>query len=613
MKTAWYELHRDRFSEELEAFNVRGINVEIDKELQVQKIIRLFLTIDGNNPLFNFSDKSITYQFTVVYPDLYPWFRPEVFAYNLDLARHLHLRNNIICLLPRGTEHWDPNETVASVLESQLNVVLEKGIVTDEEIIKADETEQAEPVSDYYDTIFQAPVLFDPSQLHLGNIPDQFRFLGKIILGIPGYAEFPTRMAVLQTILKSGVVHNVPKEIEHLFSYKKFKGLLYEAAEPPPFVRQPIEIFNWLKNGLPAGEKNIDFPNENVKLSNGIIKNVTGIRFPQEVEKGKKGSGWIFIIECMAEPPDAQKKIGQSFKRMAYLARPAYISTDAIKDRIPRLSPLANKSVAIVGLGALGSFAAIELARSGIKQLKLLDFDIVDPPTTVRWPLGISSAGVIKTLALKKFLADNYPLTEVVSFSKRLGSIRIEGNEPTVFDPEADEDILHLLVNETDLLLDATAEPGVNNYLSRFCVRKNMPHVIMYATPGAWGGVVMRWEPDKTEGCWNCLKSWQYYDDELVPPVDDQGLVQPPGCADITFTGGSFDLQNISLGAVRMIVSTLCSGEEEGYPALPWDWAVLSMVDSDHNPISPTWKELKLKRHPKCNYCAKKTGNSKNH
>lgn len=610
MERSWYELHPERYSEELTAFEERNISYEIDEHLKAQRLIRIFLKIQGSNPLFNFPDKTITYHFTVIYPDLYPWFRPEVYAYDLNLARHLQLRTKVLCLLPRGTEHWDPAELVATLLESQINLVLEKGMVTDGEKIKADATEQAEPVSDYYFTIVNAPVLFDPSNLKLDYIPEQFRQIGKIQVGIPKEL-FPARMAVLKTtIMKSGNVQELPKDIERLFAFRKVEGILVEAPEPPPFAKNAHEIISWLKQGLPFNERNIPFRNEIVKLTNGAVRSITGIRFPEEVEKGKKGTGWIFLIEGKAELKEGQK-IGQSQKEVAYLAKPAYISTDAKRDRAPRLLPLTDKTVAITGLGALGSFVAVELARAGIKRLQLLDFDIVDPPTTVRWPLGISAAGVLKTEALQNFLAENYPFTEVVTFSKKIGSTRIEGNEHEVFDPEPNDQLLNSLLADTDLLLDATAEEGVNNFLSRRCIRKKLPHVVIYATPGAWGGVVMRWLPETTEGCWNCMKHWQNDNEDLVPPVDDQGLVQPPGCADITFTGSSFDLQNISLAAVRMVVSILCSKADSGYPLLQWDWAVLRLVDSDRNPIPPTWNEQKLKRHPNCNYCAKEADRNK--
>lgn len=55
-----------------------------------------------------------------------------------------------------------------------------------------------------------------------------------------------------------------------------------------------------------------------------------------------------------------------------------------------------------------------------------------------------------------------------------------------------------------------------------------------------------------------------------------------------------------------MAVSTLSSSEEGGYPELPFDWAVLMLVDENKNPTIPTWLQKSLSRHPKCNYCGKK-------
>lgn len=38
---------------------------------------------------------------------------------------------------------------------------------------------------------------------------------------------------------------------------------------------------------------------------------------------------------------------------------------------------------------------------------------------------------------------------------------------------------------------------------------------------------------------------------------DAQGLIQPPGCSEATFIGASFDLQELTLEAVRMAINVL--------------------------------------------------------
>lgn len=65
---------------------------------------------------------------------------------------------------------------------------------------------------------------------------------------------------------------------------------------------------------------------------------------------------------------------------------------------------LHGRSVAIVGLGALGSFIADMLVRSGVRQLTLIDHDLVMPGNLVRHLVGPDMVGLPKVLAVKQHL-----------------------------------------------------------------------------------------------------------------------------------------------------------------------------------------------------------------
>ncbi|MEG6616112.1 sulfur carrier protein ThiS adenylyltransferase ThiF [Peptococcaceae bacterium 1198_IL3148] len=69
--------------------------------------------------------------------------------------------------------------------------------------------------------------------------------------------------------------------------------------------------------------------------------------------------------------------------------------------------------VAIAGLGGLGSNIAVMLARIGVGQLLLVDFDIVEPSNLNRQNYSISHLGLPKTLALKKQLEDINPFIKI--------------------------------------------------------------------------------------------------------------------------------------------------------------------------------------------------------
>ncbi len=599
----WFELYPDRLEEEQRAFEELEIAFEIDLVMKERGIIRFQLVIKGDNPNFDLPDKDFDYKLAVVLPDFYPYFRPEVYAYDLSLPRHQHVQNKNLCLLPRPTDWWDPGQTIATLLKEQLPLVLEKGSVSDLEKVKEDVWEQAEPIGDYYPVILHAPVLFDPTSLDLDKWPTSFQQIATIEAGLPSMAEYPSRLAVL-SIVQHGIKVELPSELRQLFP-NPIKGKLFDAPEPPP-VDNANTVLKWLRTGLKLTV--ISEGNSERKVQAGSYKYLIGVSFPQENTRGELGRGWIFIVLASAALRDKNNKVidGRSLKDATYLARAAYIHSDSSLDRVPKLEPLRSKTVSVAGLGALGSFVTIELARSGVKKLKILDYDVVDPPTTVRWPLGFSAAGKFKTDALKAFIQTNYPNTEVDMYPMRIGTTRVEGNGQQEFDLIEQNGELEKFLHGSDLMVDATAELGVTNFLFRKAIKKSLPHVIMYATPGAWGGLVMRWRPMKIHGCWYCMRLWQNENqnsEQFVPLVDFNGEIQPPGCGDKTFTGAGFDLQQVSMAGVRLVVSTLCDSQNGGYPELDYDWAVLKLFEKDGRPILPQWTGHRLERHSHCPIC----------
>lgn len=594
----WFRRYPDHYEREQKAFEELGIAVIEDQKMKGDGILRLTITIDGNNPNFSL-DKEGTYKFVVAYPDNYPWFRPQVYAYELNLPRHQHPSEKNLCLLPRSTRFWYTEQTVAHLLKSQLSEVLAKGKVEDLEIVKNDPQEQAEPVSDFYQ--YHSSVLFNPEEIPTVEIKESCKVIGKMIVGFPENAPLFSRMAVKEiSVAANKKVFSLNSEVQQMFP-RSLEGIVIRVEKAPPVVQGP-QLLEWLKKCIGKDASSLN-SNRRLSFRDVTYTNVIAINFPEEVVQGELGSGWIFMVLGNAMPQDKNNKpiAGKSQKPIAYLSKAAYFSMDSQKDRVPKLIPLGTKKIALIGLGALGGYVAIELARSGIKELRVLDFDTVDPPTTVRWPLGLTAAGLQKTDVIKNFIKVNYPYTEVKTEHWRIGDLRCDGQIKEILQTRSESDLIESLTAEVDLIIDATAEEGINNYLSRFAYQKDLPYISMYATPGAWGGVVMRYLPGVT-GCWSCMKQWQTENDKLVPPSDENGEIQPPGCGDLTFTGAGFDLQNISLAAVRLAVSTLCNGIEVGYSKVDWDWAVLKLVNQHGHPIPPEWIAQRLNIHPNCPY-----------
>ena len=76
---------------------------------------------------------------------------------------------------------------------------------------------------------------------------------------------------------------------------------------------------------------------------------------------------------------------------------------------------LKASKVAIAGLGGLGSNIAVMLSRTGVGELLLIDFDIVEPSNLNRQSYYIRHLGMYKTDAIKEQLKEINPFIKVIT------------------------------------------------------------------------------------------------------------------------------------------------------------------------------------------------------
>lgn len=261
-----------------------------------------------------------------------------------------------------------------------------------------------------------------------------------------------------------------------------------------------------------------------------------------------------------------------------------------VGNRVPGVACLRNKRIAVFGLGALGAPLAVELARNGCQCVHLIDHDCIEPGNSIRWPLGATSWGKAKVSALSAFMGREYPGTDVIPHEHNIGISSISGSN------DGDEELFSTVLEEVDLVVDATASYGVTNIISDHCRENAIPLVVLFASPTVEGGVVARFDP--TDGCPTCLEyAWHTGSINKAPGLGaDEGLQQPPGCAELTFTGASYDLQELSLQAIRLVVETL--GESDGTPGSLVQ--TLSLVDANGQRVPPQWCCDPLPKHPDC-------------
>ena len=96
--------------------------------------------------------------------------------------------------------------------------------------------------------------------------------------------------------------------------------------------------------------------------------------------------------------------------------------TDALVARhgIELHKRFSSATVAVCGLGGLGSNIAIALARAGIGKLVLIDFDRVDITNLHRQQYKANQIGCCKAVALAANLSEISPYTEIETVTEKI-------------------------------------------------------------------------------------------------------------------------------------------------------------------------------------------------
>jgi molybdopterin/thiamine biosynthesis adenylyltransferase len=507
-------------------------------------------------------------------------------------------------------------------------MVLDAGATADAASAASIEQHAPEPFSDYYQYQHGSIVLIAGADDGRARVPAG-ALCGVIVIGIEGAPanERPNpvlRGALLELRDEAGtVLIRAPENLAGRYPLR-ITGRWSRLTDPVRGVKLddvPAAVFTAAHAADPSGRRpqSFDTSQEGCRIS------LRAALFPEEHrwrgESDSIGDGWAFAVQVQRRQATAAAKRGKKTPRKMrgapagstppspayYLARPGRYSLGDLAARAPELMPLRECAVAVFGLGCLGAPSAFEFARASVGGLRLLDHDIVDPATTIRWPLGVLVAGVLKAPALAQIIGSHYPYVDVRAEVHQIGAPRATAPGGEI-DPESEQAILARMVDGASLLFDATAEWGVQRFLADLARRKRMPYVGVHSTPGGWGGLVVRIVPARTEGCWICLQHWCGESEERggipAPPHDATGGdIQPRGCADPTYAGANVDLAEVALMGVRMAIGALTAGATGRYPDASWDVAVLSLRDKDGKIIPPTWRTFALRRHPACAEC----------
>jgi Dinucleotide-utilizing enzymes involved in molybdopterin and thiamine biosynthesis family 2 len=147
---------------------------------------------------------------------------------------------------------------------------------------------------------------------------------------------------------------------------------------------------------------------------------------------------------------------------------------------------LASRAL-IIGLGGLGSPAALYLAGAGVGTLVLADDDDVHLSNLQR-QIAFTTSDIArpKTEATRERLSQLNPDIEIIALNQRLSG-----------------ETLRQAVNEADVVLDCTDNMTTRQAINAACVALNTP--LISASAVGFGGQLLVLTPPWKQGCYRCL------------------------------------------------------------------------------------------------------------
>jgi molybdopterin/thiamine biosynthesis adenylyltransferase len=273
-------------------------------------------------------------------------------------------------------------------------------------------------------------------------------------------------------------------------------------------------------------------------------------------------------------------------------------------------SVLEGCKVGVVGLGSGGATIAVELAKAGIGNFVLIDFDRLELGNISRHACGIGDLGRHKTKAVRDLLYGKNPYVKV---------------QTAEYDINQHIEEINLLLKDSDLIIAATDNDRSRFNLNSIALQYKIPTIFGRALTRACGGDVLRVRP--YEGpCLGCVftKNFLATRQEEISQFRQAREENPAYVSDeevnVTIQVGlSSDILPISNMVVKLALLELSHGKASGIASLEKDliadfyiWANRreqtyakwpKMEYGSKTPSILRWYGAKWERNPNCPVC----------
>lgn len=273
---------------------------------------------------------------------------------------------------------------------------------------------------------------------------------------------------------------------------------------------------------------------------------------------------------------------------------------------------LEKRNVLIVGLGSGGASIAVELAKAGVGNFALIDFDRLELHNISRHIAGVNELGRLKTNIVRDAIWSKNPYANV-----------------NTYPIDIMEDIITIekLVSETDLVIAATDNLSSRYLLNALIIKYKKIGLFGRAVTRAEGGDVLRVRPGGP--CYACLKGseWYTHEEEItdVRRARETGVIPAYTSEDdanaMVQVGLSTDIAPINTMVVKLAIQELSKGSdclitsldhELNYDFYMWanrrelhfvNWAPFNNNPGRKKPTILQWYGVKFPKSCDCHEC----------
>lgn len=554
----WWQRYPDRLKNEVERLKARGFTTAFDPAAFNGKVVEISgtLVLAGHE-----------YPLRIIFPDLYPYFRPQVYSTALSVPHHQNPFDANLCLLGRNSDNWHPDNYVGDILVEQLPKLLASeaaftgGGHPEEEL-------QAEPWTEYLAPVFDFRIAWN------SDITVPAGSHGQVELTYKPQEE--VFRAFVSGVTQSGGNKLFTEQVALVPDAKTKMSVPYVRLNTVPPVDHQ-QLVPLIEDAL--GQYN---PAGNVRrLTTRTQGALMALFFPEETAHRIDGMGLVFVLFVRS----------RSSGIVAHYIKPYRAGEKQVAARLAAYGDIRDHRMLLIGFGSLGSALAANLCKLGLRDLVIVDRDVFEPGNTARHYLGMQAFGTDKTEAGAGALATAYPYTRVKAVSYKLG----DGGEEAA--ARTNEFLAEL--DAADVVVDCTAERAVQHFLSDEAWFQKKRYFMAEAYPGVLGGFVGSIEPGKGP-CLLCFLEARASGALPPPPMPKEATIQPAGCGEPTFIGTPFDAETIADAAARLIFATLSSKE---YPKAIQPFYRIALASPDANQSLVSIEPIQIPKRAGCDKC----------